>query len=189
MILDDAIFTIDDVREVRKVSVHIDDFNQFAREIQMNYLQPLLGDKLYSALQNDLVSGVPDAVRFQSLVNGEQYVNGHNIIFRGLKMYCVYLWLHSYLANADLSITSTGSQLFKDEFAQRNETASALVNSKAFFIESADRQEEPILEYLRFHKTLYPEFSESKEIEGASADNNTFMVVGKTYDPPNNFLH
>jgi len=188
MIQDDLIFTLADVQLVRKVSVNIDDFDLYAREAQANYLQKLLGDKLYTVMLGDLSAGVPQGTRFKELIDGVIYTDGRDIIFRGVKLYAIYVWLHLYMANADLSITPLGAQLFKDEQAERNEAASAMRNAKAHFISAADGLEEPILRFLEFKGSVYPEFSESFKIEQADADNITFQVFGRKFEAPDNFL-
>jgi len=188
MIQDALIFTLADVQLVRKVSINIDDFDLYAREAQANYLQKLLGDKLYTAMLADLVAGAPQNTRFIELIDGVIYTNGRDIIFRGVKLYAIYVWLHLYMANADLSITPLGAMLFKDADAERNEAAAAMRNAKSHFISAADGLEEPILRFLDFKGSVYPEFSESFKIEQADADNITFQVVGSKYDFPDNFL-
>ena len=187
--IDKTIFTLDDIREVKKISVNIDDVEQYARLAQMNYLQKILGDKLYTALLADLDgAGVPQTARFTELVEGVVYTNGHDIIFRGVKLYCVYLWLHLYLADSAVSITPIGGRLFKDENADFNEAKKSYRNSEAHFIGAADGLEEPILRFLSFNQATYPEFSESYKIEQAEADNITLKVLGNSFVPPNNFI-
>ena len=189
MILDKAIFTLDDIREVKKVSVNIDDVPQYARLAQMNYLQKLLGDKLYTALQADLdVNGDPQTPRFEELINGVVYTDGHDTIFRGVKLYCVYLWLHLYTADSAIAITPTGARIFKDEDAKFTEAKKSYRNSEAHFIAAADGLEEPILRFLDFKSSIYPEFTESLQIEQAKDDNLTFRAFGNSFDSPNNFI-
>ena len=103
MSFDKLIFTLDDVRLVRKVSINIDDFDQYGQEVQRNYLEKILGVELYTALQNDLdASNQPVEQRFIDLVNGTQYSVGSTPInFRGVRLYCSYLWLYNYMLNSD----------------------------------------------------------------------------------------
>ena len=189
MILDKAIFTSDDIREVKKISVNIDDVNQYARLAQANYLQKLIGDKLYAALLADLDSeGIPQTKRFEELIDGVLYTDGHDIIFRGVKLYCVYLWLHLYMADSAIAITPTGARIFKDEDAEFSEAKKSYRNAEAHFIGAADGLEEPILRFLRSKSSVYPEFSESLQIEQAEMDNITFKPLGNSFTPPDNFI-
>ncbi len=189
MILDKSIFTLDDIREVKKISVNIDDVDQYARLAQANYLQKLIGDKLYTALLDDLDgSGVPQSQRFIDLIDGVTYTSGHDIIFRGVKLYCIYLWLHLYIADSAIAITPIGAMMFKDQDAEFSEAKKSYRNSEAHFIGAADGLEEPILRFLGAKISDYPEFSESSQIEQAEADNITFKPIGRSYTPPDNFL-
>lgn len=181
---DELIFTLADVNSIRSVSTNIEDFEQYARLAQMNYLQKLLGDKLYTSLQNDLSSGIPASNRFTELVNGVVYQDGRDVIFRGVKLYCVYVWLHLYMAESALAITPTGGKIFKDEQADYNEAKKAFRNAEARFIAAADGLEEPILNFLRVKYSVYPEFEESQQIEQAKNDNLTFKVIGKSFNAP-----
>ena len=182
---DTLIFTIDDVRAVRKVSVNIDDFDMFAVEVQRNYLTKLLGDKLYTALLTDLVAGVPQTAKYTDLVGGKIYTDGEDIIFRGIKLYCVYLWLYMYMSQGGVEHTPIGTVLFKDEQVERDERNGNFKNAQAHYMAAADGMEEGILNYLRKYATTYPEFSESPQIEQAQTDNMTFKVIGKKYTSPN----
>lgn len=176
---DSLIFSLADVRNIRKISVNIDDFEMYANEVQRNYLQKLLGDKLYTAMLLNI-----EDERFQDLINGKIYTNGRDIIFRGLKIYCSYLWLYLYVNDSDTNITPIGVRIFKDEGASHADKKTV----REHFLKSADGLEEPILRFLDFHQNLYPEFSESKKIEQAKKDNMVFGVVGKSYYPPFNFF-
>lgn len=188
MNLDSLIFTLDDVRVVRKVSVNVDDFDLYARQAQAAYLQKILGDKLYGAMLANLTLGLPQDQRFKDLINGVTYTEGDETLFRGVQLYAVYTWLHLYLADSGLAITPIGSELFKDEQAERNEASTQIRNAKSHFISAADGLEDPILRYLDDHASTFPEFSESKRVEQASVDNMTFKVVGRRYSAPNNFI-
>lgn len=187
---DKLIFNLEDVRLIRKVSVNIDDFDLYAQEVQRNFLQKLLGDKLYIALQNDLdLAGEPVMPRFVDLVDGKQYNNSRDIIFRGVKLYCCYLWLYLYMADSSNNITPIGARLFKDEYADDSESKQSFRNARDHFIRSADGLEEPTLRFLRFYQSsVYPEFTESSQVESAELNNMSFRVLGKTIKPPNEFF-
>jgi hypothetical protein len=186
--IEGLIFSLDDVRKVRKVSVNIDDFDMYAREAQANYLQKLIGDKLYVALLNDLQGGIPQSQRFIDLLDGVVYTSGRDTIFRGVKLYCAYVWLHLYMADSAISITPIGARLFKDENSDHNEAKKSYRNAEAHFINGADGLEEPTLRYLRDNASTYPEFSESYQIEQAEIDNMTFKVIGKRHTAPKNIF-
>lgn len=184
---DNLLFSLDDVRLVRKVSVNIDDFDMYAQEVQRNYLQKVLGDKLYTAL-NDAILISPLEPRFEALLNGTRYSDGRDVLFRGLKPYLCYLWLHLYMADSSLNITPIGARLFKDDYAENNEASQSRRNARDHYIRSADGLEEPIIRFLNHERTLYPEFAESHEIEQAERDNMSFKVIGKRYTPPSEFF-
>lgn len=186
---DKLLFSLDDVRQIRKVSVNIDDFDMYAQEVQRNFLQKLLGDKLYLALQEDLDgSGLPQSARFVELVDGMNYTNSREIIFRGVKLYCCYVWLYLYLNESANKITPLGAKLFKDEHAEEAEAKQSYRNARDHFIKSADGLEEPTLRFLRFKQSTYPEFIESSQIETAKLNNNSFKIFGSKISPPNEFF-
>ena len=186
---DKLIFTLADIRLIRKVSVNIDDFDLYAQEVQRNFLQKLLGDKLYTALQADLdANNAPQEDRFADLINGEIYTDGHDIIYRGLKLYCSYVWLYLYINEASTQITPLGAMMFKDEQAESAEGKQSFRNARDHYIRAADGLEEPILRYLRHKENLFPEFSESAQIETAEKSNFAFKVIGQRIIPPNEFL-
>ena len=189
MIFDNLIFSLDDVSRVRKVSVNINDFDLYAQEVQRNYLQKILGDKLYTALVTDIDAGIPTDPRFTELVRGAIYSDGRDVIFRGVQLYCCYLWLHLYMADSAIAITPTGAKIFKDEQSEFNEGKQAYRNARDHYISAADGMEESILKYLRVNISDFPEFTESKQIEQAKADNFTFKPFGKTYRFPENNLY
>lgn len=188
---DTLFFTLDDVRGVRKnVSVNIDDFDQYAVEVQRNYVEKILGTKLYIALMDDLVGGIPQTQRFIDLIGGKDYeISGDSHKFRGLKLYASYLWLHLYMGMGGTNHTPIGTQLFKDDAANHNEASQINRNAAAHYIKSADQMEEPVLQYLRDFIATYPEFSQSNQTEQAAKDNITFRVIGKTYRDPDNYMY
>lgn len=176
---DDLIFTLEDVRLVRKVSVNIDDFDMYAQEVQRNYLEKILGAKLYAAMLAGLAVE-PVAGKWTDLVNGKSYEDGKTVLFRGLKIYCSYLWLYVYTLDSDMAITPTGSKLFKDEYSEPAKTKQAIDH----YIAAASGMEDGILNYLRANASTYTEFSESSQITQAKNDNATFRVIGKRYTTP-----
>jgi hypothetical protein len=187
--LDKLIFNLEDVQGIRKVSSNIDDFAMYAQEVQRNFLQKLLGDKLYTALQIDLDSdSMPQNARFETLINGEIYTEDREIIFRGIKLYCSYLWMYLYMSESSVNLTPIGAQLFKDEYAENAESKQSFRQARDHYINSADGMEEPILRYLTAKNLLFPEFNESSQIQTAKESNLSFRVVGKSYSAPNEFL-
>lgn len=176
---DSLIFDLTDVRMIRKVSVNIDDFDMYAQEVQRNYLQKLLGDKLYTAMIL-----APEEARFSDLINGTIYEDGRDVIFRGLKIYCSYLWLYLYINDSEMNITPLGARIFKDDQADVANTKLA----REHYIKSADGLEEPILRFLEVNNATYPEFSESYKVEQAKKDNMTFSVIGRSYTAPKNYF-
>jgi hypothetical protein len=180
--MDDLIFTLDDVQKIRKVSVNIEDFDIYAREAQITWLEKVLGVKLYNELLNDLASA-----RMQILLNGEVYQDeGIDINYRGLKNYLCYVWLYLYSLESDIAVTPIGTMLFKDEQAERKQKDISAKAAQTNYLTSAESNERMILNYLNSKREEYPEFSESKEIKVAKKTNNTFKTFGNSYEPPNN---
>ncbi len=189
MSFDKLIFTLDDVREIRKVSINIDDFDQYAQEVQRNYLEKILGVELYTALQNDLdVANQPQTQRFVDLVDGVQYnVGSTPINYRGLKIYCSYLWVYNYMLNSDNQLAPIGAMIFKDEHAEHSEGKQANRQSRDHHYRSAMGQEDHIVNYLTNNLETYPEFSSSCQTKTATEEDVTFKVLGQTYVPPFNY--
>ena len=181
---DPVVFTIDDVREVRKVSVNIEDFDQFAVEAQRNYLSKLLGDALYTAMVSN-----PTEARFVELLDGTIYNDGgRDKIFRGCKLYLSYVWLYLYHVGSATKQTPIGAMIFKDEFAEHGDTSRSGTVERDHFIKSADGMDESILLFLDRNRNTYPEFAESMQIKQASRDNLTFRAYGRRILPPDNFI-
>lgn len=184
MAFDTLIFTIDDVRAVRSsTSRHIEDFDVYAQEVQRNYLEKILGAKLYAAMISN-----PTETRFVNLINGETYNDSGIIIFRGVKLYCSYLWLHLFNSMGAVKHTPIGNAIFKDQEANQGEASQYNRSATAHYINSADGLEGSIIDYLSFRLPTYPEFSESNQIEQAGKDNITFKVVGSTWTAPESLL-
>ena len=189
MSFDNLIFTLDDVRQVRKaVSINTEDFDQYAQEVQRNYLEKILGVELYTALQNDLVDGVPQTQRFIDLVDGTQYTYGRPINYRGVKMYCCYLWLYVKGIGGDMKQTPVGAVIFKDENAQHAEGRQAEREIINHHHKTAQYMESGIIAFLENNISSYPEFSSSLETKQATEENIDFKIVGGAYYPPNNFI-
>lgn len=180
--IDAQFFTLDDIQTVRKVSVNIDDFNQYAQEVQRNYVQRLLGTELYLALIDDLVLGIPQTQRFVDLVDGVRYsVGSEEFVLRGVKLYASYLWLYIYMMDSEVQITPIGTQMFRDEAAEKTSKQQA----QAHFIRSAEGLEDGIIHYLDNNHPTYPEVRYSEE--PAEKDNFSFKVVGRRYTAPDEF--
>ena len=182
---DIPIFTLNDVRQVRKdVSVNIDDFEQYAIEAQRNYLSKLLGDKLYKAMVDNQAEA-----RMVNLIEGEVYTDGgKDVIFRGVKIYTVYIWLYLYSLASSASLTPIGSRIFKDVLAEEASQMRATKQNTDHFLGSADGMEESIIRYLDKKRSIYPEFVDSFQIRQASKDNFTFRSWGRTWTKPDNFI-
>ena len=184
--MDALIFTLNDVQAIRKVSINIEDFDIFAREAQITFLEKVLGAKLYNLVVSEL-TGTPSA-RIQTLFDGEVYDNGGDINYRGLKPYLVYTWLYLYSLESAVAVTPIGSRIFKDEEAAYQEDKVSVRAAQANYMKGAEVNEAMILNYLRAKQSTYPEFSESDQIEVAKQSNNTFRSFGKSYTSPNNTL-
>lgn len=189
MSFDSLIFTLDDVRQVRKsVSINIEDFDQYAQEAQRNYLEKILGVELYTALQNDLINGVPQTQRFIDLVDGTQYTYGRPVNYRGVKIYCCYLWLYLRMINGDAKDTPIGAMIFKDEHAAHSEGKQVNREVTNHYHKTAQYMESGIIAFLENNISDYPEFSSSLETKQATEENIDFKIVGNSYYPPNNFI-
>jgi hypothetical protein len=175
---DTPLFTLEDVKAIRKdVSTNIDDFDQYASEVQRNYLSKLIGDKLYNALVT-----TPTEERMVKLLDGEVYQDGgRDVIYRGVKLYLVYAWLYVYSLASSISLTPTGSKIFKDQYAEEARDRKANKDNYMNYIASVDGMEEPIMRYLDKNRDIYEEYGESLQIKQASSDNIRFKVRGRTY--------
>lgn len=179
---DILVFTLDDVRDIRKdTSVNIEDFDQYAKEAQRNYLRKLLGAQLYTSLVNN-----PTEPRMIDLLDGVIYSDGRDVIFDGVKLYLSYIWLYLYSIGSSSTLTPIGAQIFKDELSEHAANRKEARDNRDHFLKSADGLEETILRYLDRNRSTYPEFSESYQIKQASGDNITFRTFGKPRRPPRN---
>ncbi len=180
MEVDKLIFTFEDVKNVRKVSNNISDFEDYALEVQSMYIQRLIGDSLYLKM-----IGSPDEERFVDLINGLSYKSGsRDVIYRGLKYYACYLWLYIYARESGASITPIGVQTYVDEDSEPSVGKTAYKNATNHYLAIADAQEEYILGFLDDHSSKYPEFSQSKRIEQAEEDNIVLNQSPKLYKTP-----
>ena len=77
MAADQPLITINDVREIRYLNKNYDqtEFDSYVREIQRNYLEPLLGYDLYA----DLMENLTDQ-NYLDLLNGALYSHNPNLI-------------------------------------------------------------------------------------------------------------
>lgn len=181
---DALFFTLSDIQDIRKVSVNIDDFDLYAQETQRNFVQKLLGTKLYLLLVDNLSNGIPQDIRFTNLVNGSRYTIGNSqYIHRGIKMYACYIWLYNYVLESETNITPLGVRLFEDEASQLTD----IKQIRAHYIRSAKGIEDGIVHFLQNNLSSYPEFSEASGQEPAEENSFSFKVIGNRYTPPNEF--
>ena len=178
--MDSLIFSLTDVREIRKVSINIDDFDMYAREAQITFLEKVLGAKLYTAF----LANIGDA-RFVDLLDGTVYTDGVDVNFRGVKPYLCYVWLYLYSLDSAVAVTPIGSRIFKDDNAQYTEQMTALKQAQTNYLTASESYERAILAFLNANTDVYPEFSESEQLKVAKESNNTFKIFGKSYNPPN----
>ncbi len=172
--MDNLIFTLNDVRTIRLVSLNIEDFDVFALEVQTNYLQKLIGDSLYLAM-----TSAPGDPRFVKLIDGTNYApGGRTVIFRGVKRYCCYLWLYRYISAGALNMTPVGPQIFNDPDSTPAIGGQDYRNETRHYIAMADALEEPILQFLSYNQGEYPEFHEGGRVEQAESDNIEFRAFG-----------
>jgi len=179
-ISDTILFTIEDVRTIRKVSVNIKDFDLFAKEAQINYLEKILGAKLYNAL-----IAAPTDARFVDLLDGKTYTSGDEINFRGVKLYLSYIWLYLFYNGSAAQLTPIGPKLFKDEDAENIYNRKAGIQERDHFLRSADGLEETILAFLNDNQSDYEEFGQSLQEQPASQSNTIFKSIGRSYPADN----
>lgn len=181
-VADTILFTLDDVRSIRAVSVNVTDFDLFAKEAQVNYLEKILGAKLYNALV-----AAPTDARFVDLLDGKTYTSGDEINFRGVKLYLEYIWLYLYYNGSASQLTPIGARLFKDEDSENVYNIKAGIQERDHFLRSADGLEESILAFLNDNSSDYSEFSESIQEQPAAESNTIFRSIGRSYpvDNPN----
>ena len=186
--IDQLFFDLNDVRNVRAISVNISDFDLFAQEVQRNYVQRLLGDDLYNALILDLDgNGDPTEARFTELLDGKTYdINNRKRIFRGLRLYASYLWIYTYSLDSGAKVTPIGAQLFKDEEAENAQSKQEFRQLRDHAISSANGLEDSIIEYLQDFPDVYPEYSLGDKEEPAQDNDFTFRTIGNAYTAPKN---
>ena len=175
-ISDTILFTLEDVRTVRVASVNIEDFALFAKEAQINYLEKILGAKLYNAL-----IAAPTDARFIDLLDGKTYTSGDEINFRGVKLYLVYIWLYLFSNGSASQLTPIGPRLFKDENAENIYNRKAAIQERDHFLRAADGLEDTILKFLNDNQSDYEEFGQSLQEQPASQSNTIFKAIGRSY--------
>ena len=180
---DQVIIKIDDVREIRNLSNNVDYFDKYAREVQYKYLQPLLGDELYAAMLDDLdVNGDPQTTRFIDLLDGQRYIfENRTRIFRGVKMYCSYLWLYMAPLDSEVNLTPIGAQIYRDQEAESAKGKQAYAQMRDECIKTASDMEEQIQDYLRTNQADFPEWKEGESVEVAERTNIVYRVHGTTF--------
>lgn len=191
MIQDNLLFNLSDVNSVKETSVNIQDFEQYAREAQMLYLEGLIGKDLYTDLTNGVSGngGGHAEVRFSDLLDGKRYMyKGRSEIFRGVKPYLCYLWLHLYANMGAANITPTGMSAFRDENEYENDRFKAIQTSKQHYIGMANTLEGGIIDFLQNNIDIYPEFKHSEKLEQAKNDDFEMEVFTNTYDYPENLF-
>lgn len=186
---DQLFFQLNDVRAVRKISRHMDNFEVIAQEVQMSYVERILGSKLYAALQDDLVGGFPQQERFVELVNGVRYDDdGDLYIYRGLKIYACYIFLYLQMLEGGLQVTPIGAQLFKDEEAEHANQKQEGRQLRDHSIRMADGMEEGIIRFLE-KDSRFPEYDIAEKEEPARDSNNSFEPFVTTFATPFNRFH
>jgi hypothetical protein len=186
--IDQIFFTTTDVRKIRHISIHIDDFDMYAQEVQRNFVNQLLGDDLYDEFINDLDgSGVPQSQRFIDLLDGKTYEkNGVTRIYRGLKLYASYLWLYVYSLDSGAKVTPTGTRIFKDDESEDAQSKQEFRQLRDHSIRSANGLEDGIIDYLREFASTYPEYNSSDKVEPADENDFSFKTIGGTFNNPTN---
>lgn len=186
---DKLFFQLDDVRAIRKISRHMDNFEVIAREVQMSYVEKILGPRLYAALQDDIVGGFAQQDRFVELVEGVRYDdNGDLFIYRGLKDYACYIFLYLQMLEGGLQVTPIGAQLFKDEEAEHSNQKQEGRQLRDHSIRMADAMEEGIIRFLE-KDNRFPEYDTSDKEEPARDSNNSFEPFVTTFYTPFNRYH
>lgn len=186
--LDKLFFTLENVRQVRKVSKNIDNFEVIAREVQINYVERLIGSDLYAALQDDLIGGFPQQERFVELLEGVRYEHNSRVItFRGLKDYCCYVFIYLDLLEGGLQVTPIGAQMFVDEEAKAANNSQQFRQMRDHCIQVADNKEEGIVHFLE-NSVNFEEFDRGRSEEPARNSNFSFKAFGCTNYVPTNIF-
>ncbi len=180
MILDKIVFTLEDVRSVRHVSVNIKDFEPYAREVQQVYLEPLIGPKLYL-----LLTKKPGEDRFITFLNGHEYKDRCDFTrnFRGVKYFLCYMWLYRFMAENNVNHTPIGPNVFEDAHASPAPDNSLKI-ARANYISIARGQEAEIKEYLYSHSSKFPEYASVNKEEYVEDTIATYKVVGNRHENP-----
>ncbi len=151
---DRIIIKIEDVREKHPVSTEIQSFDAWAREAQMGYVQPLIGDALYKKLMDS-----PADALITKLVEGGTYGTGDNlVIYRGLRAYACYIWLYLYSIHASAKLTPIGTMAYTDPDSEHAGAAKAGKALTEHFKAIAGKLEASVEAFLAKHAGEYPEY-------------------------------
>lgn len=166
-----------DVREIRLIhnATNDDEFNAFVLDIQIQYLEPLIGSELYLDFLDNYESSPYD-----DLLNGTTYTkNGKTINFRGVKLYLVYLFLYKWALEGQVKFTENGRQFFNVDYAERAQKGID-ANVIADYESKAKDQAEKITQFLYDNRSTYTLYDTS-EIDENVKTSFTFGVVGDIF--------
>ena len=158
------ILKVSDVNEYRTISAQFNSekFNNFAFDVQQMYLRELLGDALYYQLYVDLdASGVPQNEPYITLVNGEEYQIGSDIvIYFGLKTFLSYHWLKKSVLHGDQNFADYGNISFQSNSQDQMQKTSSAEKSLLFkdYDTSIISYRNNISQYLNEKSTDFPKW-------------------------------
>lgn len=149
-----VLITIADVRNYRKkVDLKIDDFDEFAGEIQRNNLRQLFGDALYYDFMNDdRTSG-----KYEELLNGKTYTyDGNTINYYGLKPMLCYWWLAKFITEGEIYHSQHGSIQFTNNPQQNFEETKQKRTVASSYMETAQNYANDVIQFLNQNSSTYP---------------------------------
>ena len=178
MALDELVLiTNTEVRSVRYITENYDatKFALFAREIQRDYVMPLLGTDLYIDLLDNVSSQI-----YVDLLDGKDYQDsGSTVRFQGLKLYIIYMWLWLYAREGGVQLTESGREDFI--FENSSQTTPGLSDEViSQYFSSANAIADQIKKFLEDNSDDYPEYK-SSEVETKQTKSFSFSVLGESH--------
>lgn len=166
-----------DAKTVRKLfaAYSDDEFNVIVNEIQLFYLEPLIGVELYQ----DLIKN-PDSEPNAKLLCGEVYTyKNYKYNFKGIKKYLSYLFFYKFSIEGQNKFTQSGRQNFDVDYAQRAQKGidAQVIND---FLSKAQSIGDEILLYLERNSASYSLYKSEDTSKIPNKDFN-FSVFGKTF--------
>jgi hypothetical protein len=168
MALNDQLITIDNVRDLKAVSINLDtaDFDAYLKRVQDTMLKELLGD----ALWYDFFINITES-KYVNLLNGTTYTyNSETIYYPGLKPFLSYSWLILYLTEGNINHTEAGNYQYDPATGLPLQAAQKRQGSGSYKTDQS-KERNNILRYLNENDSTYPLW------KGKRTDNPTQSII------------